>query len=254
MSFDHILYNDLQTVIMKLWLLMPAVIHGYLCLVHICPGRRAINLSTIFRAIFGHCITLRAIEHCAVSFYGASGATRGKHSDTNCEKIVRKSCNCQCSCRAKSETIRTEIKRGREVAPSHGAPAGIVQLCPPTTYLRAICLDEWDQICPTSRKNANRNAADPVDENSVQMISATRVGRTDKGERVWSFCRRPIASQMWTRLLMPSSHLRRVDKFVYEYVKIFGAQIGATGYGVCVHIVYGHRAISSTEGLGGNPG
>ena len=54
--------------------------------------------------------------------------------------------------------------------------------------------------------------------------------------------------------MMPSSHLPRTpcDKFVYDF---WASQV-ATGYGICVHIVYGHRAISSTgprEQPGVNP-
>ena len=49
-------------------------------------------------------------------------------------------------------------------------------------------------------------------------------------------------------VLMPSSHLPRTpcDKFVYDFPCDFlGIVGGYTGYGICVHIVFGHRAISS---------
>ena len=55
---------------------------------------------------------------------------------------------------------------------------------------------------------------------------------------------------------MPSSHLPRTpcDKFVYDFLRDFLGIVG--GYGICVHIVYGHRAFSSTgprEQPGVNP-
>ena len=55
---------------------------------------------------------------------------------------------------------------------------------------------------------------------------------------------------------MPSSHLPRTlcDKFVYDFLCDFLGIVG--GYGlrhICVHIVYGHCAISST-GPRGQPG
>ena len=55
---------------------------------------------------------------------------------------------------------------------------------------------------------------------------------------------------------MPSSHLHRTvcNKFVYDFLCDFLGIVG--GYGlrhICVHIVYGHRAISST-GPRGQPG
>ena len=46
--------------------------------------------------------------------------------------------------------------------------------------------------------------------------------------------------------LMPSSHLPQTpcDKFVYDFpCDLLGI---VAGYGICVHIVYEHRAISST--------
>ena len=49
--------------------------------------------------------------------------------------------------------------------------------------------------------------------------------------------------------LMPSSHLPRTpcDKFVYDFpCEFLGIVGGYTGYGIGVHIVYGHCAISST--------
>ena len=52
---------------------------------------------------------------------------------------------------------------------------------------------------------------------------------------------------------MPSSHLPRTpcDRFVYNFLCDFWGIVG--GYGICVHIVYGHRVISST-GPRGQPG
>ena len=54
---------------------------------------------------------------------------------------------------------------------------------------------------------------------------------------------------------MPSSHLPRTpcNKFIYDFLcDFFWASKVATGYGVCVHIVNEHRAIST--GPRGQPG
>ena len=53
--------------------------------------------------------------------------------------------------------------------------------------------------------------------------------------------------------VMPSSHLPRMlcDEFIYDLLCDFLGIVG--GYGVCVHIFYEHRAISST-GPRGQPG
>ena len=126
------------------------------CLVHICPGRRAINLSTIFRAIFGRRRWLRATaymcSHClraSCDFFSvASGATRGKSVQRlcgDCTDIVQ----CQCSCRAVSAASARK---------SYGARVGISLR---TVPVRGLCNATYDmststvlrffQICKTSR-------------------------------------------------------------------------------------------------------
>ena len=121
-----------------------------LCLqvVHICPGRRAINFSTIYRAIFFGIVCgyglRRMCSHCLGAscdfFYGASGATRGKSVKRlcgDCTEIVQ----CQCSCRAVSAASARK---------SYGARAGIVQCHLRNVYgLRAY---NFFQICQTSRE------------------------------------------------------------------------------------------------------
>ena len=97
-------------------------------IVHICPGRRAINLSTIFRAILGaggyglRCIYVHIVYTSIVRFIlRASGATRGKSvqrlcGDYICGEIVQYvSADC---CRA---------VRAASARKSYGARAGIVQ-------------------------------------------------------------------------------------------------------------------------------
>ena len=60
-----------------------------------------------------------------------------------------------------------------------------------------------------------------------------------------------------SHIYMPSSHLPRApcDIFVYDFPCDFGGIVG--GYGLrhknCVHIVYGHRAISSLGPRGQSP-
>ena len=103
--------------------------------VHICPGRRAINLSTIFRAILGHRIggygLRRMCSHCLRAscdfFYGASGQP-GVNPYRDCaEKLYgNRAMSVQLPCSLRN--LRTEIVRSPcGDRPSHGARAGIVQ-------------------------------------------------------------------------------------------------------------------------------
>ena len=87
--------------------------YQYLCFVHICPGRRAINLSTIFRAvIFGHRRWLRATacmcSHC-LRASGTSGASRGKSVQktcaADCTEIVQSQWSCPCSLTSASRQV-----------------------------------------------------------------------------------------------------------------------------------------------------
>ena len=80
-----------------------------ICLVHICPGRRAINFSTIFRAIFlaslvatgyGICVHI-VYRHRAISSSGPRGQP-GVNPYRDYAEIVRKSLQCHCSCCAVS--------------------------------------------------------------------------------------------------------------------------------------------------------
>ena len=93
------------------------------CLVHICPGRRAITCLRSFPCDFGGIVGGYRVRHMCLHclrasydfFYVPSGATRGKSVQRlcgDCTEIVQ----CQCSCRAVSAASARK---------SYGARAGI---------------------------------------------------------------------------------------------------------------------------------
>ena len=124
-----------------------------LCLVHICPGRRAINLSMIFRTIlgaskvatgYGVCVHI-VYGHCAISSTGPRGQP-GVNPYRDSKDIVRKSCNVSAVAMQSPQPPhrnRTEPVRGSAFA-----------RCPCRDCampLRHVYGIQFFQICKTSR-------------------------------------------------------------------------------------------------------
>ena len=110
------------------------------CLVHICPGRRAINLSTRFFGIVGGYGLRHMCSHCLRASWQflLSGATRGKYTETVRRLYGNRAMSVQLL--SSLHSLRTEIVR---------SPCGDCAM-PPTTCLRATVL-RFFQICKTSR-------------------------------------------------------------------------------------------------------
>ena len=145
----------------------PSLSMSVKCLVHIYPGCRAINLSTIFRAIFFGIVGgygLRHIcSHCLLAscdfFYGASGATQGKSVQRlcgDCTEIVQ----CQCSCRAVP------------ARKSYGARAGIVQ-CHLRHVFRAYDLFKFVKLLVTPNRRG-REARESVRKSHSRFLPPQR--------------------------------------------------------------------------------
>ena len=132
-TFNEFIFFSEYSVLLRFLRRWPVCI---LCLVHICPGRRAINLSTIF---YGH---------RAISSTGPWGQP-GVNPYRDCAEIVRKSCNVSAVAVQSPQPLR-----GNRTEPVHGSafarcPCGDCAM-PPTTCLRATVL-RFFQICKTSR-------------------------------------------------------------------------------------------------------
>ena len=176
-----------------------------LCLVLICPGRRAINLSTIFRGGYW-------LRHINIVFTLSTGIVqfllRGLGSNpgyirTDTVRILYGNCAMSVRLPSSLRSLRTEIVRSPcGDRPSHGARTGIVQCHLRHVYgLRSYDFSKFVKFLPKPNRRG-RGARESVRKSHSRLLPpqgglAEAARKGGYGQDMGSLD--PLLSQMWTR-------------------------------------------------------